>query len=304
MNELMLKIAKLSKIIAKKLGEFTLWFYSWVIGIFIWLPSSFTFYVIDYGFDHKRFLSFKGFREVFRKVVKQLLFPKEEELRKIGYILVLPILKTDADDENPTASMFMKYFNSLTLGKDLELAYEYIDAVHRKNNFFAFTVFIGSAFLYLGVGTTIVEFGDVIMLNGGLGFLSGFVGGAIYIDSANSLGAGLFAIFGFILMMFSAFLLFAVYAVAIITLAVALLCTIWAFKEFKTQRHLGDFIDQSLHLVIESLKKNYENNPKALENIEIARKATIESVQISKVDFLQFEQKLLIKEAQNETAIS
>lgn len=296
----LIKIARFLKKASKMLGEFCLSFYAWIVSYVIYLPFSFTFYVIDYGFDHKRFLTLKGFRQTFKRVAKSVIFPTEESIRKIGFIILLPLMKGEKEENNPTTSMFSKYFTALQTAKHedtkLNIAYENVDAVHRKNNMFNIMTFGGFGLLYLFTGAEIAEAGDMILKAGGVGFLGGLTGmGYLGSSSLGGAGAPLLMIIGFLFMVASLILLFAVFAVGYIFLGVSLLCFIWLYKELKTQENLSSFIDANLDLVISSLKRNYAENNKALANIEVARIATLETVIPEKVDFAKIEDKFLLK---------
>lgn len=295
---ILISLARFLKKLSKKIGNFCIAVYGWIFAITLYLPFIFTFYVIDYGFDHKRFLTLKGFREMFEKAVKGFLFPSEESIRKIGYIVVLPFLKSEEEESNPITSMFAKYFTSLQTSKDtkLNIAYEYIDGIHRKNNIFTIATFIGAGLLYVMIGTEIGLLANEAIGAGGLGLLGGAVGvGYIGSSSLGGAGAPLLAIFGFLMMIISFIVLFSIFAVSFIMIGVSLLCVIWAFKEIKTQNNIDKFIDANLSLVVSSLNNNYKDNDEALKNIKTSQLATLESVIPEKVDFIKIEDKLLLK---------
>lgn len=293
---ILISLARFLKKLSKKVGNFCIAVYGWVFGLTLYLPFIFTFYVIDYGFDHKRFLTLKGFREMFKKAVKGFLFPSEESIRKVGYIVVLPFLKSEEEENNPITSMFSKYFTSLQTSKDtkLNIAYEYIDGIHRKNNIFTVATFIGAGLIYATLGIEIGLMANEATLGGGLGFLSGAVGIG-FLGSSSGAVAPLLAIFGVLMTIISFIVLFSIFAVSIIMIGVSLLCFIWGFKEIKTQNNIDKFIDANLSLVVSSLNNNYKDNDEALKNIKTSQLATLESVIPEKVDFAHVEDKFLLK---------
>ncbi len=293
---ILISLARFLKKLSKKVGNFCIAVYGWIFGLTLYLPFIFTFYVIDYGFDHKRFLSLKGFREMFKKAVKSFLFPTEESIRKVGYIVVLPFLKSEDEESNPITSMFSKYFTSLQTSKDtkLNIAYEYIDGVHRKNNIFTVATFVGAGLIYAFLGIEIGLMANEATMAGGLGVLSGLTGVG-YLGSARD-ALGLFlAIFGVLITIISFLVLFSIFAVSLIMIGVSLLCFIWGFKEIKTQSNIDRFIDANLSLVVSSLNNNYKDNEEALKNIKTSQLATLESVIPEKVDFAEVEDKFLLK---------
>ncbi len=295
---ILISLARFLKKLSKKIGNFCIAVYGWIFAITLYLPFIFTFYVIDYGFDHKRFLTLRGFREMFEKAVKGFLFPSEESIRKIGYIVVLPFLKSEEEESNPITSMFAKYFTSLQTSKDtkLNIAYEYIDGIHRKNNIFTIATFMGAGLLYIMIGAEIGVLANEALGGAGLGLLGGAVGvGYIGSSSLGGAGAPLLAIFGFLMMIISFIVLFSIFAVSFIMIGVSLLCFIWGFKEIKTQSNIDKFINANLSLMVSSLKSNYKDNDEALRNIETSQIATLESVKPEKVDFLKIEDRLLLK---------
>lgn len=263
-------IAKVLKTILVFIGNALLSAMAWTSCILTYIPFIFIVYIVDFGINYHSLPNLKQYREIFKKVSKGLLFPSEKIIRKIGYFFVLPLLKAEKEEDNPVSSMFSKYFNAKMNKQQLTIAHEYIDSIHRKNTYFTAFTFLGCAFLYLIVILLLVEVTDLLGLVGTLSVVGGTFGMAS--STTEGLGYGLFGVFGF------TYIISSIFDFLIIMLSFSMfLCVFWCFKEIKTQKHLNEFIAESLKLMVLTLQNNFQDNDEVLEIIDISKQAVIES---------------------------
>lgn len=237
-------------------------------------------YCLDFGIDYRRLPTFKQFRVLHLKFWKAVLFPNEKLIRNIGYYFVLPLLKAEKEEDNPVASMFSKYLNTRINGGNVAIAHEYIDSIHRKNTYFTIVTFGGLAFIYGVFAGAMQEISDFLGLIGGLSTFTGILDSLFapntYFTAVSPL---------FITISFFTWFVGTILDIFILIFGIAsVLCVFWGFKEIKNQNHIRNFIEENLSLMCLSLNKNFEKNEQMLENIEFAKRATIESVTIENDD--------------------
>ncbi len=288
------KLAKYFKIFIRFLGNMLLSFFAWTSCIFGYLPFVFMVYIIDFGIDYHKLPNVKQFIVIYKNGVKSILFLKESLVRKLGYYFVLPLLKSSKEDENPVASMFSKYFNAKLNNQNLQIAHEYIDSMHRKNTYFTAITFLGLAFVYAIFTTAIIELTELLGLVGGLTAATGLLD-MTNITRPAQMGYGFTVLsplfFGItaITWIISTILEF---IIVMLTLNIFLLIY-WGFKEIKTQKHLNEYIDENLNLIVATLENNFLENQEILEKIKEVRIAVLASADpMSEDDIFQIPQEV------------
>lgn len=265
----MFSLIKIVKNLILFLGKIILNFYAWFFCYFTYLPFVLVVYVVGFGIDYHKLPSLKEFRTYFTNGVKSLLFLNENLVRKVGYYFVLPFLKSAKEDENPVTSMFSKYFNASMNNQKLTIAHEYIDSIHRKNSFFTIVTFLGIALIYFFVTLILDEVLDLFALVGYVG-----IGGSAFAIASGGVIASIVAILTTVLIFIAKTTVSIL--ITILTIDIFLLI-IWCIKEVKTQQHLNSYIEESLQLMVSTLKNNFSMNEEVLQKIEDSRYAVLVS---------------------------
>lgn len=277
------KVASFAKTTIHFIGNVLLSVSAWMTAITSYLPFVFVVYVLGFGIDYKKLPNLKGFVKFYKFVVKSFLFPTENGIRKLGYVVVLPFLKAEKEDENPIASMYSKYLNSSINEKELTINHEYIDSIHRKHNYFILFSFFGISAIYLLIALGAEEVAALLGTVGGwasaiagmefLGFgTDGSMRGGFGNVSALSMGTAVFfkgfawflEIFSYIFFLISGMIAF------------------WGFREMRTQNNIKNFVNESAKLLHLSLCENFKNDEQMLLKLEHTLNATLESVKLPK----------------------
>lgn len=293
------KVARFLKSAIHLIGGLLLSFVAWMTALTAYIPFVFVVYVLNFGIDYKKLPNLKGFVKIFKFAITSLLFPTENGIRKLGYILVLPFLKAEKEDENPISSMYSKYFNASQNEKELTINHEYIDAIHRKHNYFIVITFFGIASVYLGIAMAWEEISALLEMLGswmtmlvGLEYL-GFGSGAEMRGGFGNISAISLSLMMF-LKIWSTFLSMFSYIFGLVGTVVAF----WGFRELRTQNNIQSFVRESVKLLHLSLCENFKNDEKTLHKLEHTLNATLESVKLPKElneEFVHINNSLLLE---------
>lgn len=293
------KIASFSKTVIHFVANLLLSFLAWSTAITSYLPFIFLVYVLNFGIDYKKLPNLKGFVKLFKFVVKSFFFPTENGIRKIGYIVVLPFLKAEKEEENPISSMYSKYLNAEIAGKDLTINHEYIDSIHRKHNYFILFTFFGASLVYLSIALAAEE---VAALLGTVGSWASALVGMEFLGFGS--GANMRGGFGNISALSMATMVFFKWSAwfleiySYIFYLVGGMVAFWGFRELRTQNNIQSFVRESAKLLHLSLCENFKNDDQMLIKLENSLNATIESVKLPRElneEFVHLNNNLLLE---------
>lgn len=294
------KIARFLKSAIHLVGGLLLSFVAWMTAITAYIPFVFVVYVLNFGIDYKKLPNLKGFVKIFKFAVTSLLFPTEKGIRTLGYVVVLPFLKAEKEDENPISSMYSKYFNASQNEKELTINHEYIDSIHRKHNYFIVITFFGIASVYLGIALAWEQISALLEM---LGSWMSMLVGLEYLGFGTGTGTmrggfGNVSAISLSLMMFfklwSTFLSMFSYIFGLVGTVVAF----WGFRELRTQNNIQSFVRESVKLLHLSLCETFKDDEQTLLKLETTLNATLESVKLPKelnAEFIHINDNLLLE---------
>lgn len=293
------KVAQIAKATIHFSGNVILSASGWVTAITSYLPFIFIVYVLGFGIDYKKLPNLKGFVKIYKFLVKSFLFPTENGIRKLGYIVVLPFLKAETEEENPISSMYSKYLNASINGKELTINHEYIDSIHRKHNYFIFISFFGIALGYLGIGIVAEEVSALLGTIGGwASFMAGMEFLGFNLDGSMQGGFGNVSAFSMATMLFFKGFAWFLDIFSYIFFLIGGIVAFWGFREMRTQNNIQSFVSESAKLLHLSLCENFKEDKQMLLKLEHTLNATLESVKLPKdlnAEFVHINNNLLLE---------
>lgn len=261
------------------------------VTIFLYLPFYVAVRVMQWeeGVNEKGLLTFKGFYHMFKKVFNGVIFPKVSFFKKVGYVFILPFIKggtEEKNEENPANSIFIKYYESLKDDREITVAVEYLDSLHRKYIIFLSAVGIFALLIYIAIAEFFVDEA-----------MDSAIASAIYsLIGIFTLQYGI-GFIGILWAIWKVLLAIAVWYLAVHMVVVCLVLAYRFFKEIRTMSNLSEFAKESNKMIYLSLKDIHKDDKKSLDKLDKALDYLIESCKMPENlndEFIKIDDKFLI----------